>query len=131
MPRGRRDVDEVLIAALACGATQEAAAAKAGVSLATVQRRMQNPEFKQRLLQFRSEMVGRLAGNLTVASGEAVRTLMDLLKNGTPTVRLGASRTILETGTKLRESADLEQRVMDLEQRLNEKDSSKRGSRKG
>jgi hypothetical protein len=114
----------MLVATLVCGATQDAAAVKAGVSSATVQRRLQNPDFKRRLAQARSEMVQRLAGNLTAASSEAVRALLDLIKSGSPTVRLGAARTILEIGARLRESADLEQRVLDLELRLNEKSAA-------
>jgi hypothetical protein len=49
MPRGRRDIDDHLIAALTCGATLEVAAQKVQVSLATVRRRMQDPKFKKRL----------------------------------------------------------------------------------
>jgi hypothetical protein len=124
MPRGRRDVDDIIIASLVCGAKQDAAAAKAGVSTTTVQRRLQNPKFRRRLVEARVEMVQRLAGNLTAASTEAVRTLLELIKSGSPAVKLGASRTILEIGTRMRESADLEQRVLEIEERLNGRSSS-------
>jgi hypothetical protein len=128
MPRGRRDVDAVLLTALACGATVEVAAQKAGVSVSTVHRRLKHPGFKQNLRHAQGEMVHRTAGTLTAAATEAVRALLDLLKTGTPTVRLGAARTILEVGAKLRESADLEERVAEIEQRLDQKSSSQ-GSR--
>jgi hypothetical protein len=93
MARGRRNVDAVLLGALACGATFEAAAQKAGVSLATVTRRMQDHKFKKLLNQSRADMVQRTAGTLTAAATEAVRTLLELLKgSGTPSIRLNAAK---------------------------------------
>jgi hypothetical protein len=122
MPRGRRDVDDLLITTLACGATQEAAAQKVQVSLATVRRRMQDPRFRSRLTQARTEMVQRSAGTLTAAHSEAIRTLLELQKSSVPpATRLGAARAIIELGTRLRESAELLQRVTELEERLNAK----------
>jgi hypothetical protein len=114
--RGRRQADEMLLIALACGATLEAAAQKAGVSKATVQRRLQDPEFQKRLQEVRSDMVKRAAGTLTAASAEAIKTLLSLQQTTVPpAVRLGAARSILEIGIKMREVADLEERVAALE----------------
>jgi hypothetical protein len=122
MARGRRNVDGVLLGALGCGATFEVAAQKAGVSPATVTRRMQDPKFRKLLNQSRADMVQRTAGTLTAAATEAVRTLLELLKgSGTPSIRLNAAKTVLEIGAKLRESADLVQRVTELEERLAER----------
>jgi hypothetical protein len=115
--QGRRNADEVLLMTLACGATLEAAAQKAGVSRATVLRRLREPRFQQRLQEFRSDMVKRTAGMLTAASMEAVKTLLDLQKVIVPAaVRLGAARSVLEIGIKVREVADLEERLSALEQ---------------
>jgi hypothetical protein len=119
--RGRRNVDHILALALACGATLEAAGQKAGVSMATVCRRLQDPEFKAQLQQLRADMVQRTAGALTAAATEAVRTLLELQKAASPpAVRLGAARAVLELGTRLRESADLEDRLAALEQQMTE-----------
>ena len=73
--RGRRNADSVLINALACGATNEAAAQKAGVSPATVYRRKQEPEFQRLLREARAGMVERTAGAITAMSMEALRAL--------------------------------------------------------
>ena len=117
--RGRRDVDEVLLLALACGASVEAAAAKAGVSPATVYRRKQEPAFAQRLQQVKTDLVLRTAGMLTAAGGESVKTLIELQKPSIPlATRLGAARATLELGMKSREAAELEQRIAALEQQL-------------
>jgi len=116
MARGRRNVDEVLLAALACGATAEAAAQKAGVSRATVQRRLQDTAFRQRLQEFGTDMVKRASAALTAASVEAIKTLLSLQASAIPhAVRLGAARSILEIGIKLREMANLEERLAALE----------------
>jgi hypothetical protein len=55
--RGRRKADQLLLMALACGATVEAAAHKAGVSQATVYRRLNDLDFQKRLQQVLSDMV--------------------------------------------------------------------------
>jgi hypothetical protein len=117
--RGRRTTDDVLLAALACGATWETAAQKAGVSRATVQRRLQDSAFRQRLQELGADMVKRAAAALTAASVEAIKTLLSLQASSIPhAVRLGAARSILELGVKLREVADTEERLAALEAQL-------------
>jgi hypothetical protein len=117
--QGRRNADEALLLALACGATVEAAAQKAGISQATAYRRLAEPAFRQRLQEVRADLVQRTAGALTAAAQEAVRTLLALQKDNVPAaVRLGAARAVLEIGVKLRESAELAERVAALEAQL-------------
>lgn len=113
----REGADDKLIAALACGATVEAAARQAGVTKRTVFRRLLEPEFKRRLQEFRTELVGRTANVLTAAATESVRTLLELQKSPTHhSTRLGAAKAILELGIRLRESAQFEGRISSLEQ---------------
>jgi hypothetical protein len=110
---------------LACGATLEGAAQKAGVSKATVQRRLNDPVFQTRLQEIRSDMVKRTAGTLTAAASEAVKTLLSLQQPAIPhAVRLGAARSILEIGIKMREVADLEERLTALEQQMTLNDNT-------
>ena len=121
MPKsGRRQADQMLLIALACGATIEAAAQKAGLSQATVYRRLQDPEFKRQTQQAQSDMVKRASGTLTAAGMEAIKTLLALLQSSaTPAaVRLSAARAVLELGNKLRENVDFEERIRALEKRL-------------
>ena len=115
--RGRKKANKVLLAALGCGATVEAAAHKAGVSPATVYRRLQVFEFQKELQKFQSDLVQRASGAMTAAAMEAIKTLLDLLQQKhSGSVRLGASRAVLELGVKLRETAELEKRILALEQ---------------
>lgn len=116
--RGRRNADQVLLKALACGATNDAAATQAGVNPATVYRRKLDPAFCKELEQLKSDMFQRTAAMLNAAGMESVKNLLELQKNASHAVRLGASRTILETGAKFRESAELEKRLQSLEEQL-------------
>jgi hypothetical protein len=116
---GRRNADEQLLMALACGVTVENAARQAGISPATAYRRLADPPFRRRLQTLRGDMVSRTAGTLTAAATEAVRTLLELLKSSASgSVRLGAARAVLEIGMKVREVAELEERLAELEQRM-------------
>jgi hypothetical protein len=117
--RYRRKAEDKLLMAFACGATVESAARQAGVSESTAHRRLEDPEFRQQLQALRADMIQRTAGALTAAANESVRTLLELQKAPSPpAVRLGAARSILEIGIKLREAADLEARLSALEQQL-------------
>ncbi len=116
---GRHSADDSLLMALACGAIVENAARQAGDSPRTAYRRLADAAFRQRLQTLRGDMVSRTSGTLTAAAGEAVRTLLELLKNPTSSsVRLGAARAVLEIGMKLREVAELERRLAELEERF-------------
>jgi hypothetical protein len=116
---GRKNADEALLLALACGATVEQAAQKAGVSARTAHRRLADPAFRHRVQVARGEMVQRSAAMLTAAALEAVKTLLTLQHAAVPAaVRLGAARAVLEIGVKLREMADVEERLTALERRL-------------
>ena len=95
------------------------AARQCGLSIRTVYRRLAEADFRRRLQALRSDMVSRTAGTLTAAATEAVRTLLELLKTPvSDAVRLGAARSVLEMGLKVREAADLEERLAALEQQL-------------
>jgi autotransporter translocation and assembly factor TamB len=115
----RRRVDHTLLMALACGSSVEQAASRAGVGITTVRRRLKDPRFTKRLQEIRADMVQRTAAMLTAAAGEAVKTLLDLQKaSAPPAIRLGAARAIIELGGKLRETAELADRIAALEQQL-------------
>jgi hypothetical protein len=117
--KGKKTLDERLLMALACGATVEAAALSAGVSKRTAYRRLDDPAFVRRLQALRSDMLGRTSGMLTAAGGEGVKTLLSLMREtAPPSVRLGAAKAVLEIGMKVREQAELEQRLCALEQQM-------------
>ena len=120
MPHGgRKKADQTLLMNLACGATVENAARTAGISPATVYRRLKEPEFQQRLHEIRAGMFVRTSDMLTAAGMEFAKTLLELSRPPAPyAVRLGAARAGLEIGMKTREVASLEERLAAVEQQL-------------
>lgn len=113
----KQRIEAILLVSIACGATVENAAAKANVTTKTVQRHTSDPEFQRRLRELKDGMVKRAAAMLTAAAMEGIRTLTALLdRENPPAVRLGAARAIIELGVRLRESADLHERLTVLEQ---------------
>ena len=107
-----------LIAALAGGATVKAAAKSAGLGRRTAYRRLEDPAFRRRASDARSEMLARAVGPLAYASTAAARKLREPLDAASEAVRLGACPAILELGTKLCESDELAGRIAALEERL-------------
>ncbi len=116
----RQKADHILLQALACGATIENAALKAGLGQRTVYRRLAQPEFRERLGRLRAEMIERTAGMLTGAAMGSVKTLVDLQQNQeiSPAVRRSAARDVLELGIRFREAADVEGRLALVEELL-------------
>ncbi len=115
-PRKSLVSNELLLISLACGSTIEAAAAKAGLSKRTVNRRLEDPAFRQKLQEFRANMLERASAMLGAAAMEAVKTLLGLMERSIPhSTRLGAARAVIELGLKLRDLLEVEQRLSALE----------------
>jgi hypothetical protein len=131
--KSSQTIDDTLLKALAIGATVESAARKAEVSERTVYRRLADSKFRWRLTSLRNEMVERTAGMLTGGGLSAVKTLVDLQQDAAVNahVRRRAARDVLELGIKLRETADLEQRIAALEERAVKATASQPSSETG
>ena len=114
---GRRKGDDALLLALAAGKTVRDAAVAAGVGERTATRRWSDPTFRRRVAELRGEMVGRALGRMADGMAEAADVLRKLLAAESESVRLGACRTMLELGVKLRDSVELEERFTELERR--------------
>jgi hypothetical protein len=106
--RGRSDADEALALALAGGQTIRDAAEKVGVAERTVYWRLENPEFRARVLELRSVVVQRAAGLLADGLAGAVARLRQLVSSPDERVALAACREMLDQAGKLG-AADLQQ----------------------
>jgi hypothetical protein len=115
--RYQRD-DTRLLIALASGLTIRKAAKVAEVSVATVMRRMEEESFRQELAKVRARMIDQAIGRLSKSMAAASTTLHKLLNANSEMCRLAAARSILELGTKLRESVELEERLAELERQF-------------
>jgi hypothetical protein len=123
--RGRRNADEALALAVASGQSLRDAAATAALSERTAARRWANLAFRQRVTELRADMVQRALGRTADSMTEAADTLRQLLNSPSHSARLGAARALLELGVKLRETVELEQRLLALERRIaDENDAS-------
>jgi AcrR family transcriptional regulator len=114
----RKATAEILLTALANGASIENVARKAGVSVRTVYRRLEDPGFRAKLERRRLEAVQRISDVLTSASVAAIKTLLDIQQDVTApaSVRRAAARDVLELNLRYREIAPLEQRVAAIEE---------------
>jgi hypothetical protein len=113
--RGRRNADEALALAVASGQTLRAAAEAAGIGERTATRRWADPDFRRRVAELRADMVSRSLGRMADGMAEAADVLRQLLAAESESVRLGAARSLMELGVKLRESVALEERLAALE----------------
>ena len=112
-------LDTKLIAELAAGASWERAANACGCSESTIARRLRDPKFRTALDEARRRLFDGAFSRVAAAGQAAAGTLISLLSRDTPpAVRLGASRTLLETSCKFREAHELEERLRALEERM-------------
>jgi len=112
--RGRRNADEALALAVASGQTLRDAAQAAGIGERTASRRWADPAFRRRVSELRDDMVQRSLGRMADGMTEAADVLRQLLAAESESVRLGAARSLLELGVKLRESVELEEEIGEL-----------------
>jgi hypothetical protein len=112
----RREVaDDVVIGALAGGATIAAAARVAHCSKRTVARRLRDDSFRAAVREARARILQKTADALAVAGQKAVSTLVALLDDPAASIRLAASRAVLEFSLRAREATDTEGRLAAIE----------------
>jgi len=109
---------DALIAAVAAGKTVREAAPLAGMSESTAHRRLEDAEVQQRIRETRAQMYERAVGQLADALTAAVATLVQSLGAENEAVRVRAATAVLDWSMKLREHADLAERIAHLEARL-------------
>ena len=111
--------EATLIAALAAGKTYAHAGRDAGLSRATVSRRMTDPAFRTMVQQARSQLLEQATGKAASVATRAVETLVALLGPKNPKqIRLGAARALLDQVVRLREHGELSERLAALEDRI-------------
>lgn len=113
----RKQGDDALAVALAAGKSLRDAAAAAGMAERTATRRWADTAFRRRVAALRADMMALALGQVSDGMVDAAATLRKLLKAKNESVRLGACRTLLDLGVKLRDSVELEERFTELERR--------------
>lgn len=116
---GRKNADDAMLLHLASGKTVQAVAELCAVSERTVRRRQAEAGFGERLHALRADMIDRGLGKLADAVADAAQALRNLLAEAeSEAVKLSAAKAILEQAVKLRDAAELEQRIRALEERM-------------
>lgn len=98
--------------------TLQEAAKSIGVNPSTIWRWQQQPAFAQAYRHARREAVTQGIARLQHATGEAVKTLLAVMREagpGTAAPRVSAARAVLEFAIKSTELEDLADRVTELE----------------
>jgi hypothetical protein len=104
---GKRDRDDVVVAALASGSTYDEAAKTAGLSRSTVARRMQEWEFRARVIEERERVVETVRGKLASTAPAAVEVIASLTTSAkSEAVRLSAASRILDYSLRRRAGFD-------------------------
>lgn len=107
------------LAALAAGATIEAAAEAAGVSPRTVYRRLADTGYAAEVDRHREAAIGRALGRLASASSAAVETLVELADGAeSESVRLKAADRIVSHVVALHDHLAVSSRLEELEEQL-------------
>ena len=117
-----RDRADAVIAALLTEPNHEAAAAKAGIGLSTLQRWLRNPKFLRRYRKTRRTVLESAVGRLQQAADKAVEALERNLTCEHPPSEIRAAVAILEQATRGLELMDLRERLEQLEQLLKDTD---------
>ena len=114
----RINVDSILIEQLAIGASQTEAARAAGCTRRTVHRRLQDPEFRLEVREFRESLLDAGAGKLASSLGESIDRLKHLMTTATPdAAQVAAARAIGDLTIKFK-GVEFEQRIAELERRV-------------
>jgi len=113
--RPRPGIDDLLAHWLAAGSPVTHAASAVGCGASTVHRRLKDPAFKAKVAEIRSRMVSDAVGRLSESMVAAADALRELLHSANEGIKLAAARTILETGSRMRDAIEIEARLRLLE----------------
>ena len=123
MKPGPKCDDDPILRALAVGMTAREVALSTGVAESTVYKRLRDPLFNARLHEYRAQELKPCADNMTKEIAKSLDFLVSLRDDPTASEkgRVAATKTILESGLKLRQEVYILPRLAALEAALAEK----------
>src|SRR5262245_7791437 len=110
--------DEQLALALAGGATVEAAAEAAKLSVRTAYRRLQDEDFRRKVAEARAQMLAEVSGRLTSLAGKAVVALERAVELPPSALTVRAATAILQHAVALRSGGDAERVLFEVREEL-------------
>ena len=105
------------LSALLAGQTMEAAAIAAGVHFTTLYRWLDEPAFESAYAAGRRQLAELAMSKLQGLADAAVDVVAELMKSGSPAIRLRAALAILDANTKWFEIQDIVSRIEELEKK--------------
>lgn len=115
--QSKERADARLALGLAGGLTWRQAATEAGLSERSAYRRGDDPEFRSRVDKLAADGWRQAAARLEELVGDAAARLGSLLSDPDPRVALTSAKAILDVGGRVREQAELVERIEALEAR--------------
>jgi hypothetical protein len=113
-----RKNQDLLVIAVAGGATLREAAVFAKVSYETAKRAARSPEFRKAVRRRRRKLEDQSQGMLIQSLKRGSRELFKLLKHSDPAVRLGAVRAVMKWGINAAEIAKIERTLEKMADRM-------------
>jgi len=107
--------DETVLELLAEGMTHAEAAAFAGCSVRTVQRRLLDDAFARELTRRRAIRLDDITGRLSRITDRAIDAIEDTLEIGNPTLRFRAAQAVISAALRMRDELEIERRLQRLE----------------
>lgn len=97
------------------GVTIADAATQADVGRTTVYRKLENPEFRRLVAEFRDRLIATALGRIADSLTRSADVLTQMLDSPKEHIRIRAARTLFTLGMRLRDSVDLTMRMRDVE----------------
>ena len=116
--KGRKNADEIIALSIASGMTSGEAAKVAKVSERTVASRLNDAGFNKLVRKHRRTMTDRAVGMLSEGMTQSAQVLIAALKSENERVRIKAARDVIELRLKVADLSRLQDRLADLERRL-------------
>ena len=112
----RKISDDDLLLALLTTESQTAAAKQLGCSKVTISRRIQDPQFKEKLNLYRRTLLDTVSNKLVQSTSKAVDVLIALLDSESESTRYNTASKILSIAQDFIVQEDIMQRLDKLEQ---------------
>ena len=113
-----RNLDDLIVTALACGRTWAQAAEAAGCSVRHVARRAADPDVRRQVAEVRGRLLEQALGSASDRLTGAVGTLAEVMGDPEvpPAARVSAAAKLIDTALRLRAELDVEHRLARLEE---------------
>lgn len=118
----RKLKDEDLLLLMLSGKSQTVIAEELSVTKTTITRRIHTPEFAEMLAQYRKKILDGVITSLTTNAQKSVNTLVQLLDEESPSIRLNAASKILQLTQDYTLQTDLMRDIEEIKQAQREQE---------